>query len=141
MATPVLANADIALFTDPAGTRVVLPRVKSQTDGRPKEQTIVRFEGHALETQFRGEGQPRSYQLTVRFLAAEHATMGALLALFDTAHAASDGRLLLRLNAFNVADLNPIEAITVENPTRSPVGGQAWDVSFVAHAVEFSLAV
>lgn len=141
MPSVILANADLALFSDPNGTRVVLPRVKAQARNRSFQQTVVQFEGDSQPTQFRGVARPRSYGMTARFLSAEHSTMNSLLALFESAFDAADGRLLLRTNAFLVTGLNPIEAIVAADVAETPVGGQAWDVSWTAQTVKFSLAV
>ena len=141
MSYVTLAKPDIALFSNVSGTRVVLPRMSGQGRKRTFEQSSVRFEGDNCDTTFRGQGRGRQYSLRVRFTGAEHATMASLLALFDMAQDAADGRLQLRTNAFSVAGLNPLEVVTVSEIDEQPVGGLAWDVSFTASTVEYTLAV
>jgi hypothetical protein len=143
MAGIVLDFPDIALFSDPVNTRVVLPRMSGQVRHRAFESTMVRFEGDTAPTPFSGEGRTVTYDLKIRFrgdeLGHEHDVLLDLLDLFEAAHAAPDPRLLLRTNAGRVDGLNPIEVVIVSDVHETPVSGRVWDVTFVATAVEYSV--
>lgn len=141
MASVELAKPDMSLFSDMAGTRVVLPRMTGQTRTRTFETALVRFEGDEAPTPFRGGGAGRAYNLMVRYSGKEHAQMAALLNLFRQAHDAVDGRIALRTNAYQVADLQPFEVVSVDSISETPIGGLAWEVSWVATAVQFSIEV
>lgn len=136
-----LGRADIALWSNVAGTRLVIPALQVLTPSRRYEQTLVRFEGDVDRTAFRGEGRSRSYQLTARYTQAEHEDLAALLALFDAAHDDVDGRLALRTHVGSAAGLNPLEAVVVSDVSAPWSRGLASDVSFVAETVAYTLAV
>lgn len=139
MAGVVLERADLALWSDVAGTRVVIPRLQVLTPSRRYEQVLVRFEGDTDRTAFRGEGRFRSYQMTARFVEAEHSTLVALLDLFDAAHDDVDGRLLLRTHVGVVSGLNPVEAVVVSEVSSPWSRGLVGDVSFTAETVAYTL--
>lgn len=133
--------ADIALFSDPDGTRVQLPRLTGLSRSRNFDQALVRFEGDEHPTPFRGEGRPRSMPLAVRFLDTEHATAAALIALFEAAQDAPDPRLLLRVPVGLVEALNAIEVVTVADVSEVVVDGRAIDVTFTANTVAYTIEV
>lgn len=139
-----LTRADIALFSDPASTLLVIPRLQVMQRTRQPEQTLVRFEGDVSPTLFRGEGLEVSYPLTARYLEDEHADAYALLALFETAHLdAADGRLQLRAHAGAVGGLNPFEVIAVSDITEGAgaAGDGVWDISFTATRLTYTIEV
>lgn len=141
MSTLTLTYPDIGRFADFEATRVALPRLGGMSLNETFEETLVHFEGDTQPTPFAGEGIPRAWALSVRFALAEHATMNSLIALFRSANAAADRRLMIRMNAFTVADLNPIEVVTVSAFAATPAGGRVWDVAFTANTVSYSVAV
>lgn len=139
MAGVLLERAELALWSDVAATRLLLPRVQVLTPSRRFEMALVRFEGDTDRTAFRGEGRSRSYQMTARFLEGEHSTLVALLDLFDAAHDDLDGRLLLRTHVGVVPGLNPVEAVVVSEVSAPWQRGLAADVSFTAETVTYTL--
>lgn len=141
MTAIVLPNADIALWTDPAGTRVAIPHLTAVGDTRTYSGVVVQFAGDTLPTPFRGEARSGSYRLTARFKQAEQATLLALLALFSTAAAAADSRLQLRTHYGQVAGLDDVLAVAVFGVEVSPQTGLYVDVAFTAEVVASTVEV
>jgi len=140
VSTVVLVRADIALWSDPASSRVQLDRLQVLSPADAFETVFQRFEGYDDDSGFRGEGQNRVYQMTARFVSGEHDAAAALVALFRTAHRDDpDGRLLLRTHAGEVAGLNDIEAVLVSGFTRAPALAGVVDVSWTAQTVVYTL--
>lgn len=137
----VLAKPDLALFSDVEATRVTIPRLRGISRTRRFDQTLVRFEGDEQPTPFRGEGRPRTYPLVARYFANEHDDLAALLALFELAQDAPDPRMLLRITAGLVPELNAIEVVVVSEITDTFVPGQAVDVSWTASTVAYTIEV
>jgi hypothetical protein len=142
MAGVTLAHADIALWSDVAGTRLVIPRLQVLAPAEVLEQAYIRFEGDERKTGFRGEGKDLVLSMTARYLSTEHADAAALVELFRYAHDTDpDGRLQLRTHAGLVAGLNDLEAVMVASFGRPIVRGLNVDVAFTAQAVQYTLAV
>lgn len=135
MAGVVLTNADMALFSDPDGTRVVIPHLGSQTPSRGRDGAHQRFEGYEYPHAFRGEGRSATHDLVARYGRDEHDQLVDLLDLFDVAHTVPDGRLVLRTHAGVVEGLDPYQVVTVWADQRKPIGGRAWELSFTATVV------
>lgn len=141
MATVHLQKPDLALFSDPVNTRVIVPHMIAAPRTRRWEQASVRFEGDTAPTVFRGEGVGRSYGIVCRYSHVEHDDMAALLRLLESAHTAPDGRIQLRTNFFDAGGLDRYEVVTVADVTETHVKARAWDVSFTATTVQHTLAV
>lgn len=142
MTALVLLRADIALWSDPVASRVILDRLQVLQPPETFEQVFVRFEGDERSTGWRGEGTDATFQMTARFISGEHQAAADLLALFRTAHRTDpDGRLLLRTHVGEVAGLNHMEAVLVPTFTPAPARAGVTDISFTAQAVNFTLAV
>lgn len=142
MAVVTLDRADLALFSDPASTRVVIPRLTGMPQRRGRAGTTVRFEGDTDPTAFRGEGRTRTYDLTCRYAPDEHEQMAVLLELIDeVAPAAVDHRLLLRTHVGLVARLDPAVAVEVFDVNVTPGGAGLFDVQFTAQVVQHTFAV
>ena len=142
MAYVTLTVPDIALFSDPAGTRVEIPHLRVWTPTRRYDGTTVLFEGDAEPTSFRGRGRTKSHQVTCRYVYHEHAQMLALLALLDAAHDDAVGWLQLRTNRSDSEGMDPlvVAALASEVP-EAPLGGKAWDITFTLQQVAYSLEV
>lgn len=140
MASVTLAKPDLALFADPAATRVVVPHLITATRTRRRELALVRFEGDAAPTPFRGAGASKTYEVTCRFGQDEHADMLALLDLLDLAMVAPDGRLQLR-TAWYAAGGDQYEVVVAGDVSEAPLKGRGWDIRFVATTVAHTLAV
>lgn len=136
-----LERADIALLSDIEATRIQLPRLRAAAPTNTREGVRTRFSGDTLPTPFRGEGRDRTIPLVARFLASEQQTMVDVIALFDMAHDAVDGRLLLRTHLGLVAGFDPTLAVVVFDDSVAPVDYGSWDLSFTAMAVEWSVEV
>lgn len=143
MSELVLARSDIGRFVDFEATRVELPRLYAQALTRAFDVSFEVFEeveAPALPTPFTGPGGSRSWALTVRYFADEHAEMRALQQLVAAAHASPDPRLLLRPNTFLDADLNAVEVVVVAGDALVPVEGQIWDFTCTATAVVYTVS-
>ncbi len=127
------------LLADPAGTLVAIPHLVGGTRAGDAEVARVRFEGDVYETEFGGEGRSVTYSLTARYAFNEHAQWKALRGLLEAARTSPDRRLGLRTRAGQVPGLDDFTVVTVSNVTETPLGGQAWDVSFTASAVQHEL--
>lgn len=141
MASVILTRSDLALFSDPGNTRVVIPHLIAAPRTRNREQATVRFEGDEYDTVFRGQGRSRTYDLTCRYGQLEHGEMAQLVELLEDAHDAPDGRLQLRTHFFDVPGLQPYEVVTVGQFTEQHLGAKAWDVKFSATTVQHTIAV
>lgn len=142
MTAVLLERVDIALWSDIAGTRLVLNRVQAVTPTDEFEQTLVRFEGDQLATGFRGEGLGRQYEFVARFMSDEHSTMAALEELFRTAqYVDPDGRLWLRTHVGLVSGLDDVQAVMVPSYVRRQVDAEVWDVAFTAKVANSTPAV
>jgi hypothetical protein len=136
----VLTRADVALWSDPESSRVVLDRLQVLAPADVFEVAFQRFEGDDDATGFRGEGQGRTYQMTARFLSGEHATAAALVALFRTAHRDDpDGRIQLRTHAGEVGGLNAMEAVLVSGVNQAWAKAGQLDISWTATTVLYSI--
>jgi hypothetical protein len=147
-----LGRADLALFVDPAGTRVHIPSLMAAPRRRGRAGVLVGpFEGDDYPTAFRGSGRSDSLDLTCRFGRKRQALRVALEHLvYELAPAQFDSRLLLRLHVEPALDL-PLElqafaaagsavAVEVFELTSTPVGYAAVDVTFTASVVEHTFA-
>lgn len=141
MAGVTLALPDLALFSDPAGTRVEIPHLTSAPRTRKRDLVLVRFEGDPEATPFRGEGSTRVYDVTCRYSRYEASAMDDLLALLDLAHTAPDGRLQLRTAWYVGAGMDAYEVIVAGDVSETPLPGRAWDVKFTATVVASTVAV
>lgn len=140
MSSIVLTHADIALWSDPVGSRVVLDVLQVLNQADEYESVGQRFEGDGDATAFRGAGQSRTFQMTARFVAGQHDDAARLLALFRTAHRDDpDGRLQLRSHLGDVEGLDDLEAVRVSGVTRTWGRAGLLDVSWTATTVLFSL--
>lgn len=137
----ILTVPDIALFSDPEGTRVEIPHLRGQRRTRRFDQTVVLFEGDDFPTAFRGVGRSRTYDLECVYTASEHLAMRQLLDLLEDAHDAVDGRLQLRTNAGQVEGLDPVAVVTVAEVPEEPLGGLGWRVTFTATVVQHTVEV
>lgn len=136
-----LGKADLALLSDAANQRVVIPHLTAASPQRTYAGTTVRFAGDAYPTAFRGEGRTRSWALTARFSRDEHATLLALLDLIELAANSADSRLLLRTHYGQVAGLDDATAVVVFDVQPQPQIGIHVDVTFTAIAVNATLGV
>lgn len=139
MPTVDLGRAELALLSDLAGTRVVIQQLQVLVPTRTYRQVLVGpFEGDTLPLGFRGDGQSRSWQMTARYGAHQHADMEDLLELFDAAHNGVDGRMLLRTHLGDVGGINESQAVMVSEVSTAWSRPKLADVSFTAHAVAWS---
>lgn len=141
MAVVHLAKPDLALFADPGSTLVQIPHLMVATRTRTRAKAGVLFEGDSAPTWFRGASgkAQRSYALQCRYSAREHDEMWALLDLLEMAEIAADGRLQLRLNHFDVPDLQSFEVVHASDVTEPHVSGRVWDVTFTVTTAQYSL--
>lgn len=138
--TPILASADIALFSD-LTRRVALPRVSAAQPRITYPGVGVRFSGDTRMTAFRGEGAGQEWPLTVRYGPYEQQLLVDVLKLFADAAVAPDTRLFLRTNYGVVAGLDAALAVVVFDIQPGPQFGRHHDLAFTAQAVEYTLAV
>lgn len=141
MPTLTLAKADLALFSDLAGSRVQIPHLTASAPTRAYAGTAVKFAGDAYPTPFRGEGRAKSWQLTARYLASEQASATELLDLIELAADSPDSRLFLRTHYGQVAGMNDALAVVVFGVDPQPQMGQYVDIGFTASAVAYILEV
>lgn len=144
MSTVDLGRADLALFSDPVATRVVIPALTAIPARRSRAGTLVQFEGDKFPTGFRGTARSWTFDLTCRFTADQHAELLALLTLIDeTAPDSPDSRLLLRTHLGLAPGLNSTVAVQVFDvaPTPAADGPGVFDVQFTATVVNHTLAV
>lgn len=143
MASVDLGRADLALFSDPGSTRVIIPTLLAMSQRRSRAKAFVTFEGDEYPTAFHGTARSRAFDLTCRFSSEEHATMLALIDLVDeVSPSAGDTRLLLRTHIGLAPGLNPSVAVELTSEvTEAPLGAGNVDVSFSVQVVQFSFAV
>lgn len=143
MASVALGRADLALFSEPGTTRVVIPTLYAMAQRRGRARAFVQFEGDDYPTAFHGTSRTRAFDLTCRFASDEHAEMLALLDLVDeTAPGSPDPRLLLRTHIGLAAGLNPSVAVELTSEvTESPLGAGVFDVVFSVQVVQHSFEV
>lgn len=136
----VLDRARIGLWSDPSN-QLKIPRLTAFPITVTFAGVTAQFVGDEFPTGFHGESTARSYALTCRYMKGEQADVAALLALFATAHAAADNRLMLRTHVGQVPGLDGCDAVQVFGVQPSPGAGLYWDVAFTAAVVESSVEV
>lgn len=142
MTQVVLGRADLALLSDLAGSRVVIPRLTAMPVTRGRERMFVRFVGDEYPTAFRGEGRQSSYALTCRYARKRHAELLALRTfLHTTVPAAMDPRMLLRTHYALVAGLDEAVAVEVDGPVTETISAAMVDVTFTVQVVQYTPAV
>lgn len=141
MASLVLTVADLALVSDPENTRVELTNVDEQTPTWEAAQALVQFDGYTDPTLYRGERVTATWGLSVSFAPSDHEGCYQLLALLQTAHSATDGRLQLRTIGSSVAGLDDVQVVAVPSWTPRRIEGGAWQVDMTAHRVAWTAEV
>lgn len=146
MAAVVLAKPDIALFSNIAGTRLVLDHVIVADLDEQWDSTTVWFDGGAdgqLPVEYAGQGRRAALSCTARFVGRDtgHQACMNLIGLFESARGSADRRLQLRTNAGLVAGFDKAYVVTVSAWSRPRVAGLVYDVSFVAQQVHATVAV
>lgn len=142
MASVELGRADLALFSDPGSSRVVIPTLLAMSQRRSRARAFVTFEGDEYPTTFHGTSRSRTFDLTCRYSSTQHDQMLALINLVDeVSPAAGDTRLLLRTHIGLASGLNPSVAVEVTSDiTEAPIGAGNIDLTFsvqvVAHTFE-----
>lgn len=142
-----LGRADLALFTDPIGSRVLIPHLVGLVRTRERVGVDVRFEGDEWPTPFDGEGRLGQLDLTCRYGESDLAQRIALEHLVDElAPARFDKRLLLRLHLDSGADLAPelqtfvaagnALAVRIRRLVSTPTGAGNADITATATVVQ-----
>lgn len=137
MALVVLAQSDMALLADPVRTRVGIPHLVAAPLQRRFEGTAVRFAGDQYPTPFYGEGRGLQRQLTGLYGGSEHEQLAALVRLLELAASHVDPRLLFRTHIGQVADLDPIMAVSVFGYEVTPGRGQLQTLTMTVDAVQW----
>lgn len=141
MTAVVLGKADIALWSDPGATRVVIPHLGGAARNLGTSGAVVQFEGDDYPTPFRGTSRSATYDLTCRYGAHEHDQLLALVRLLDeVAPAAPDSRLMLRTHVGQVAGLDPVVAVVVFAVPPVPARGLVVDLQFQATVVQSTVS-
>lgn len=140
MAHVTLSEPDIALFSDPAGSRVALPTLVDQSPDTATDSAAVLFEGDTAPTAFWGEPISSTWKLAATFGGDDQQGAADLIALFKAAHVSADRRLQLRTLAL-VEDLADLAVVTVSRWRQAR--GSAWTltVEFEAQEVAYTLEV
>jgi hypothetical protein len=137
-----LTDADLALFSDPVGTRVAIPFLTAFAPQVQPEVVLRRFEGERSPRMFRGEGVTRSMSLSMLFPSDYHQDALALESLLRFAfEEAPDGRLQLRTNAGRVGGLDPLEVVAVTSWADVPQVGLHRVFTLEATRVQYALGV
>lgn len=141
MASIVLSRADLALFSSPGTTRVVIPTLTSMSQRRSRAKAFVTFEGDEFPTVFHGTTRSREFDWTCFYSYEEHAEMLSLINLVDEiAPAASDTRLLLRSHIGLAAGLNPSVAVELMSEVvEEPLGAGNFNIRFSVRVVNHNL--
>lgn len=141
MAAVTLTENDIALFSDPEGTRVVIPHLTGKGPQLQAASRLEHFDGFDFPVEYRGEA--RSDQVTVecRWTPAQHEDLVAFLDLWETSTTAADSRFQLRTRIGSVAGLNPLEVVSIPQLSHPFQAAGFVTVSFTAYRVYHTLEV
>ena len=134
-----LATADIALLSDPIGSRVVLPRLLRADPTETDDSTLVHLEGLELPVVSTGPHTDLTIGCLARFGEFEHDRCLDLIDLFRTARTSADRRLVLRTNAGHVGGFDEFNVGVVRNIPRTRLVGVTHDVPFTFEAVHYEL--
>lgn len=142
MAKVDLGRAELALFSNPASTLVVIPSLSALTVTDGRDRVALRYLGDTFPTGHHGEGRDHRYALTCRYPRKNHDGLLALQRLLDeVAPAAADKRLLLRTHVGLAVGLDVAVAVEVDGLVTRAWAAAVVDVSFTVQVVQHSLEV
>lgn len=136
-----LQTGDIALWSDPIGTRVLIPHLVRADPTESDDSTLVHLEGLELPVAYTGTHTDTTVQCLARWTEYEHDLLLAFVDLLRTARAADDRRLLLRTNGGAVGGFDELHVGVVRSIPRTRATGRAYDIPFVLEAVHYDLEV
>ena len=142
VASTDLGKAELALWSDPVGTRIVIPHLVAMPITRLRDRVAVRFLGDQFPTGFHSEGRDHNYALSSIYGRDEHAELLDLTDLLDEiAPAAVDRRLLLRTHWSLAPGLDVAVAVEVTGPLTVTPDSPAVAVTFTVQVVQHTFVV
>ena len=137
-----LRKPDVALFSDPVGTRVELPRMTVLSRQVEPRAALVSFEGYDDPVLIRGAaGRRRPVDIGVSYFRQEHQQLVALLALLERLQTAPDGRLQVRSVTSDTPGLDGLLVVGVTSWSEVPARQGVRTVSISATRTYHSLGV